>query len=1847
MTLDPRHTAVSLVLDAVREIRLDASTLYNDSDFIQLWFNRRLRPFLPAMSTDFLSCLSTKNLSCSTYQDIVQILSGLQMNMSFPLQMSIYTNFIKGFLTRNETADPGCSMHPPNSGEWIKENLGGFSALLSFNDLQMLHPNFNVMEALPQLTVRQLAEVASTPGQLTSPAQVTIVTDQHPQSPPRCLFDDLSAGIMSHETVFPAAVRSAMLQVVYDRANLSDHSVSDSVVSVWLQKRLLPLLVSLSPQHVMPFFKILARRNCSIEQQGIKILNSTIATLGGDTKREIYNHIIWSLKGSPPLRCYGDNYNHSFYVFLEQSFLGFQFPNLTTFLSLMPESKMHLLLNSMAPSDLGQFLRRPGIIDDDMQLCIIYTNYMKTPEFIEQEDLPALVRRLTLPCIWPMALSSSKRSEVNAWFDLRLPKYMVFLTKHLLASSTTQNASCLAFQKLVSVLGKYNYSVSDFTRQDVFITIKAYLTSVTLPKCYNDSDPDLNSTAWFAEYIGSFMSFLTLEDLQTFGSAEVIKVFTVNPQNIALLNHSVLPRNLTDYYTELIYLQDSKFNPLLLPLLCRCAAPPSAFMQLDAAESKIILQNLTVCTDVDPQVFAVLAYNFGDDIDVSSITSLGNESVSLSTGQIQKIKPKDLQDSLDVLSKVTGWNQGQAWAIVQILMSTGTMQINSSSSLLTLGSLVVGVPASVFSSIDGSQLLSASKDPTLVEYMMQAPAIVQETFVAQIISLNNNSEAIIWNVPDEMATEIPRSLLLGFSDNITVLDKLNRKKWKRQQAELFFEVIAVQTATTALGGPNNLSSSVLQGFTCTKVSTFQMEHITKLIKACRRKGKDKVPLVETQLTCMYNYIKGQPDATSYELYPPDMLLYYNYSLVSRDSCRSYFVQLAAADFSVFSEALSYKRSELFTNAKSCLGITNTTLSPDNILVLGNMCCILDGSYIENSDSSIIEKLKNCPDLSSAQVQAIETLLQSGTSQYGPPSTWNEQTLKDLGMLPLYLSSDFYGHFDKKTKKAFLKYFLRVLKQVGVDRSKIRQMKNAIMKSLRKKSKRSVGSDCTVGEITDVTISDSTFPFNYDDITQFNNCLSALVVKNNLASITAKVDQVDYLRIILNKLNEAYANSSIPEDQVQLLGPASRVATIDDINMWTITKIDTLSALMNPSDGAWDPNLAKAVISKYLSKEGNKLDSNAVNAIGGDNLCSLDVGVLKNISQESLKMANALSLDKCTMDQKQVLFTIATNAFSANCATISTTTYQLLQSYMGGAALDNVQCLLTANVSMDMATFTRLNESVVLALTVPEVKDLLDANLPQLRPYENQSLVQQWIRKQEQSELDILNLGLIGGRVTAIPTSSTNTTATAIPPSSTNTTATANPPSSTNTTATANPPSSTNTTATANPPSSTNTTATANPPSSTNTTATAIPPSSTNTTATANPPSSTNTTATANPPSSTNTTATANPPSSTNTTATAIPPSSTNTTATAIPPSSTNTTATANPPSSTNTTATANPPSSTNTTATAIPTSSTNTTATANPPSSTNTTATAIPPSSTNTTATANPPSSTNTTATANPPSSTNTTATAIPPSSTNTTATAIPPSSTNTTATANPPSSTNTTATANPPSSTNTTATAIPTSSTNTTATANPPSSTNTTATANPPSSTNTTATAIPPSSTNTTATANPPSSTNTTATAIPTSSTNTTATANPPSSTNTTDTAIPPSSTNTTATANPPSSTNTTATANPPSSTNTTATANPPSSTNTTATAIPTSSTNTTVTAIPPSSTNITATTKPTGSTGSTSTSITTTSSTASPGSGSGSTTGRPSTTTGSNCERMRADVSFSLLVFLTLLIALCNQGV
>lgn len=60
--------------------------------------------------------------------------------------------------------------------------------------------------------------------------------------------------------------------------------------------------------------------------------------------------------------------------------------------------------------------------------------------------------------------------------------------------------------------------------------------------------------------------------------------------------------------------------------------------------------------------------------------------------------------------------------------------------------------------------------------------------------------------------------------------------------------------------------------------------------------------------------------------------------------------------------------------------------------------------------------------------------------------------------------------------------------------------------------------CTVGNITQVTISDGSFPFGYDQ-TQFDLCLDIPVLKGKLYSICEKVDDDGFQEIILKKLNQ--------------------------------------------------------------------------------------------------------------------------------------------------------------------------------------------------------------------------------------------------------------------------------------------------------------------------------------------------------------------------------------------------------------------------------------------------------------------------------------------------------------------------------------------------------------------------------------------------------------------------------------------------------------------------------------------------------------------------------------------------------
>uniref|UniRef100_A0AAY4B8Y6 Mesothelin-like protein n=1 Tax=Denticeps clupeoides TaxID=299321 RepID=A0AAY4B8Y6_9TELE len=497
--------------------------------------------------------------------------------------------------------------------------------------------------------------------------------------------------------------------------------------------------------------------------------------------------------------------------------------------------------------------------------------------------------------------------------------------------------------------------------------------------------------------------------------------------------------------------------------------------------------------------------------------------------------------------------------------------------------------------------------------MLAAPQIIQQTYVNQIISIDQSVTNVLGNVPDALAALIPRVLLV--SSSAVDVAAINQKVWTSDQVrnlQLWFSSILLQV----------LSVPVLQGFSCSSLQSVSTQKVKDLIKSCRpRSNRNKVQLKETQLTCMFNYVKGDA-SQNFGDFPSDMLLYYNYNLVAKSNCRSYFTSTGLSDFSVLSSVLNIP-SAMLSNAKDCLGITGNAISKDNLNILGNMACTLDYSHIVKSDPFILEKLKNCNSFTADQVSAMETVLLSGKTTYGNPSKWSSQTLKDLANLPLYLTQNFWKNF-------------------------------AVVMS----------AGCITGNITDASIRDNSFPFGYD-AQQFDLCLDAALVTTNLGTLTPKVYTEDLQAIILSKLNQVYPGG-LQDAQLQLLGPTSRVATTDDIRTWNITTIDSLSALMLTSDGAWDPAKSNAIIMRYLNKPGTALGTRELNAIGTE-ICSLNTSVLRTIGSEALRMSSIMDISSCSTEQKSMLYNISMFSYRSLRAS-SVPYYLLIVPYLGKDSL---------------------------------------------------------------------------------------------------------------------------------------------------------------------------------------------------------------------------------------------------------------------------------------------------------------------------------------------------------------------------------------------------------------------------------------------------------------------------------------------------------------------------------------------------------------------------------------------------
>lgn len=181
-TMAPNNSnpAMSPALEALGELRIanfSQAQLQSDA-FVRFWFQTELGPFLASASPNFLFCLSSKNFSCHTYQTVIQAFSSRSVSMDRETQQAVFTNFIKPFLSRNDSSDPGCVSFTRGSKDWLLANLGSFSGFATLQDLQALNPNFSSAEALSVLTPTQVAQLTLSSGASTDTDQIDRVFER-------------------------------------------------------------------------------------------------------------------------------------------------------------------------------------------------------------------------------------------------------------------------------------------------------------------------------------------------------------------------------------------------------------------------------------------------------------------------------------------------------------------------------------------------------------------------------------------------------------------------------------------------------------------------------------------------------------------------------------------------------------------------------------------------------------------------------------------------------------------------------------------------------------------------------------------------------------------------------------------------------------------------------------------------------------------------------------------------------------------------------------------------------------------------------------------------------------------------------------------------------------------------------------------------------------------------------------------------------------------------------------------------------------------------------------------------------------------------------------------------------------------------------------------------------------------------------------------------------------------------------------------------------------------------------------------------------------------------------------
>ncbi|EMP36896.1 Cytosolic Fe-S cluster assembly factor NARFL [Chelonia mydas] len=427
-----------------------------------------------------------------------------------------------------------------------------------------------------------------------------------------------------------------------------------------------------------------------------------------------------------------------------------------------------------------------------------------------------------------------------------------------------------------------------------------------------------------------------------------------------------------------------------------------------------------------------------------------------------------------------------------------------------------------------------------------------------------------------------------------------------------------------------------------------------------------------------------------------------------------------SQFASLAKAMRDKRTRL----EDRQGTSTLSFSKENLQILGNLSCALNGSDIAKSDPYILKVLQSCMSFTQDQLTAIEQQLKN---KYGSPSTWTVSTLTDMGILASGLMSSTLQRISETEKTQFFPDFLSQLKTWN------RNQFTYILKQLANPQRQKrAATDCTRTPLTtEVVVKQrDLLASKYTSSSDLDACLPDDVLRNNLETLGKMEFQDPLLQVLKLKLDKIFG--TLPEDYLPLLGNIARMYTTAEIANWNITTAETLSALLTGTSWQQDLPKVKSLVTRPLEANGNQFDGTILTMLA-PHICALEDTQIKAISSEAIReTSRPMNTSLCSQRQKNLLYSQLRAAYEENQSSPDAY-YQLLKPAIGGAPTKDLIKFASGYPVMDVATFTVLNPDEVQKLSAQNLKDLLGANLPELNNLADDPVVKAWTQAHNQSE----------------------------------------------------------------------------------------------------------------------------------------------------------------------------------------------------------------------------------------------------------------------------------------------------------------------------------------------------------------------------------------------------------------------------------------------------------------------------------------------------------------------------------